>query len=89
MDSITESIVGWLNEQCTQGRPDVSFGPDTQLLEGGLLDSLNFLCLVTHIEESYELTIDEELLIPENFASASAVSLLIRKLTPVNAQSSG
>ena len=81
MDSITTDIVGWLNEQCTQGRTEVIIDTDTPLLEGNLLDSLHFLNLVTHIEEHYNLTIDEELLVPENFATPEAVSQLIKKLT--------
>ena len=81
MDTILNDIVGWLNEQCTQGRPDVSIEADTPLLDGGLLDSLHFLNLVTYIEEHYDLTIDEELLVPENFASPTTVSQLIKKLS--------
>ena len=83
MDSntILNDIVGWLNEQCTQGRSDVSIDADTLLLEGGLLDSLHFLNLVTYIEENYDLTIDEELLMPENFSTPTKVSQLIEKLS--------
>ena len=42
---------------------------DTALLEGGIIDSLGILELVTFIEEEFAISVVDEELVPENFSS--------------------
>ena len=44
-------------------------GGDTPLLEGGIVDSLGILELVTFIEEEFASSVVDEELVPENFSS--------------------
>lgn len=40
---------------------------DTNFFEKGIIDSTGILELVSYIEETYNLTIEDEDLVPENF----------------------
>ena len=50
-----------------------SISDDQSLLLAGLLDSSLMLDLVSHLEKSLGITIDEDDLTPENFESISAI----------------
>jgi len=50
-----------------------------QLLSGGLLDSLGVLDVVTILEQTFDLTVDDEELVPEHFESIESISAFIKK----------
>jgi len=47
------------------------------LLEGGILDSLRIMKLVTFIETKFDMQITDEELVPDNFETLISVSKLI------------
>jgi len=47
---------------------------DTSFLEEGIIDSTGVLELVTFLEETYEIQVDDEELIPENLDSINNVT---------------
>ena len=53
---------------------------NTDLLDSGVLDSLTIVYLVTQIEEHYHFSIDEKLIVPNNFSSVSKIAKLIAKI---------
>lgn len=63
----------------TQLHPEVTFTPDTRLLEE-LLDSFDIVTLVSEIDEEYGVVIPAQELIPENFDTGTALYRLIRRL---------
>ena len=52
---------------------DENLKEDTSFLENGIIDSTGILELVTFLEETYEITVEDEELIPENLDSISNV----------------
>ena len=60
--------------------PDVDFEATEDLVDDGILDSLDIVTLVTEINAELDVTIPAEEIIPENFNSASALFELITKL---------
>ena len=52
---------------------DVAIGDDTSFMQGHILDSTGFIELITHIEEAYGITVDDEEMVPENFDSLAAI----------------
>lgn len=53
---------------------------DASLLEGGVIDSIGVLTLVTWIEEAFGFTVEDEDVLPENLDSiASIVAYIERK----------
>ena len=59
---------------------DVDFTTNDELIDEGILDSLDIVTLVTEINAEFDVTIPAEEIIPENFNSARALMALINKL---------
>ncbi|BBO67309.1 acyl carrier protein [Desulfosarcina alkanivorans] len=52
---------------------------DTSFLEEGIIDSTGVLELVTFLEETYEIQVDDEELIPENLDSINNVTAYLEQ----------
>jgi acyl carrier protein len=52
---------------------DENLRENTSFLENGIIDSTGILELVTFLEETFEITVEDEELIPENLDSISNV----------------
>lgn len=61
-------------------RPDVDFEVEKQLIDNGILDSLDIISIMQEMEESFSVKIDIEDLEPENFNSVDAMISLIKKI---------
>lgn len=61
-------------------RPDVDFTKNDKLIEDHLLDSFDIVALVGEINETFEVQIGVEHLLPENFNSIKAIKELIERL---------
>lgn len=69
-----------LIEILSELHPDVDFTTNNELIDDGILDSLDIVTLVTEINAEFDVTIPAEEIIPENFNSAQALMALITKL---------
>jgi acyl carrier protein len=49
----------------------------SRLLEEGILDSLGVLELVNHLQDEVGISIEDEELVPENFASIHAIATFV------------
>lgn len=63
--------------------PDVDFATTVDLVDDGILDSLDIVTLVTEIDAEFDVTIPAEEIVPENFNSAEALMALIDRLDEV------
>lgn len=61
-------------------RPDVDFDNETELIDGGVLESMDIVAIVGEIKEAFDVTIGIEKLTPENFNSEEAILELIEQL---------
>lgn len=52
---------------------------DTSFLESGIIDSTGILELVTFLEETFGITVEDEELIPENLDSINSVEQYVEK----------
>ena len=59
---------------------DVDFTTATDLIDEGILDSLDIVTLVTEIDAELGVTIPAEEIVPENFNSAQALYALVERL---------
>ena len=71
-----DAIINWIKENCG---PNVTDGltPNTNLLEGGILDSLQIVNLISFLEEEFSVAIDMEEVVPENFESIQHIIELV------------
>jgi acyl carrier protein len=55
------------------------------LLEGGIIDSLGVLNLVTYIEQAFRISVSDEDLIPENFQTIEHISAFVQGKSSIQA----
>ena len=60
--------------------PEVDFDAEEDLIGEGVLDSLDIVTLITEINNTFDVSIPAEEVIPENFNSAAALWALIERL---------
>lgn len=60
-------------------RPEYDFLEEVDFIEAGMLDSFDVITLVTELEEQFDIQIDGEDIVPENFSSINAIKDLILK----------
>ena len=70
-----------LLEILTDLHSDVDFETEENLIDDGILDSMDIISLITEISEEYDVTITAKDIIPANFKSAKALYALIERLS--------
>ena len=63
-----------------QMHPDVDFESEEDLIGDGVLDSLDIVTLITEINDTFDVSIPAEEVVPENFCSMDAIWALIQRL---------
>lgn len=72
-----DKVLGIVNDL----RPDVDFEKEVKLIDDSILDSFDIVSLVFELNDAFDLSIDVDELVPENFNSVNAmVSLVEAKL---------
>ena len=61
-------------------RPEIDFETETALIDDGLLDSFDIISLVSEINDTFDINVNVNDLLPENFNSVDAILALIRRL---------
>ncbi len=61
-------------------RPDIDFTKENNLIDGGVLESLDIVMLVGMLCDEYNIEISMDDLLPENFNSAEAIYELVHRL---------
>ena len=61
-------------------RPDVDFEKETKLIDDEILDSFDIISIVSEINDEFDIDINVDDLLPENFNTAGAIYELITKL---------
>ena len=77
-ENAAAEIQGWLRENVTGGR---EVAPDEQLIENGVLTSLQTVELVTFLEERFDIMVEDEEFDEENFGSVEAIAGLVASKT--------
>ncbi len=63
----------------TELRPDVDPDTERKLIDDSILDSFDIVSLVFELNDVFELNIDVDELVPDNFNSIDAMIALIEK----------
>ncbi len=77
-------VQSWLEENCRQGAAEANLASDTNLVEAGILDSIQTLELVKYLEARFEISIPLEELYFENFETVAAVEGMVERLVVKN-----
>lgn len=54
------------------------FSDDESLLEAGIIDSFSMVDLISQLEKTYDIKIDEDDMMPENFDSVNAIAEFVQ-----------
>jgi len=57
------------------------FSEDASFLEEGIVDSTGVLELVMFVEETFDVAVQDEEIVPENFDSVSCLAVYVRRKT--------
>lgn len=60
--------------------PEVDFENEEGLIDDGILDSFDIVTLISEIQDVFDVTIDAQMIVPENFNSASAIYSMIQEI---------
>lgn len=60
--------------------PDVDFESEEQLVDDGILDSLDIVSLIGEIKRVFDVTVTAGDIIPDNFNTVQAMMALIERL---------
>ena len=69
-----------LMEILEEARPDLDFTVEKALIDDALLDSFDIISIVGEINDNFDIEINANDLLPENFNSAEAIWELITKM---------
>ncbi len=61
-------------------RQDIDFTSQDRLIDDGVLDSIDIIAIVTAVNDAFDVDINVQYLLPENFNSMEAIYRLICKL---------
>lgn len=76
-DAPVSGIMEWIRKTVEPRLGSVEIHPETRLLENGMLDSLQLMDLVFHMEEVYGVPVPLENLTPENFATPMTIAAMV------------
>lgn len=69
-----------LIEIMSEIRPDIDFETAEGLIDDDILDSFDIISIVSEVNEQFDIEINVNDLLPENFNTASALFELITKM---------
>ncbi len=70
-------IKQFIESELLYDKDSVNVGEKDSLIETGVIDSLGIVKLLAFLEETFSIRIPDDELIPENFETIEAISLLI------------
>jgi acyl carrier protein len=77
----TEQVQDFIIQELRWGGPREQLTPDYPLLENSVIDSLGLMQIVQFLEVECGVEIADEELVPENFATLSAIAKLVESKT--------
>jgi len=78
VDDVQDKLSQFITEEFAYERRQPHVAPEEPLLDGGLVDSVGVLRLAAFIEEHFDIQVEDEDLIPENFQTVRAVAAFVR-----------
>jgi acyl carrier protein len=79
MNDIRADVRRYVEENFIMGAATTLIADSDSFIEHHVLDSTGFLELITHLEEVYGITVEDEEMIPENLDSVNAVCAFVTR----------
>jgi acyl carrier protein len=82
MDRLEQELRRFVVENYLFGEGDGQLSNDDSFLDKGIIDSTGVLELVSHLEKTYAIKVQDEELIPENLDSVNRLTRFLRTKLP-------
>ena len=79
MNTVSDRIRHFIVHDIMFKDDDSEIGTDDSLLEKGIIDSTGIIQLVTFLEKEFNIKIENQDLLPENFESINSITALVKK----------
>ena len=79
MDTKQKDIKAFIVDSFLFGSGGESLTPEASLLDQGIIDSTGVLELVSFLEKTYGIDVDDEELVPENLDSLSSIAAYVTR----------
>ncbi len=77
MENIKQKIRDYIIENFLFGDTDFEFDDDTSFMDAGIIDSTGILELITFIEETFNIEVNDEEILPSNLDSLNKLENFI------------
>ncbi len=78
-ESVAQLLRDYITQEIAYDRSDLNLTNEFELIEQGVIDSMGILRVVTFLEEKYEIAMDPQDLMLENFATIDAITAFVTK----------
>ncbi len=85
MQTIEEKIKEYISKNILFTRKGYPYEDSTSFLDNGIVDSVNVMELVMFVEETFNIKVKDEDIIPDNFDSVECLSNYVRSIQKVTA----
>lgn len=75
--SIEDRLRAFINEELRTDGVSERLADDHDLLEHKIIDSLGIFQIVSFLETEFDVEVDDEELVPDNFATIGAISRMV------------
>lgn len=75
----SDNIRNFITNEILHGSLNHPLEDHDSLIESGIIDSLGIMTLLAYVEQQFSIEISGDDLIPENFASISAITALVER----------
>lgn len=79
MDDVKTQIRAYLLSNFLMGGTADELRDDTSFIQSHVLDSMGFVELITHVEETFGIKVEEDEMVPANFDSVAKVAGFIAR----------
>lgn len=79
MSDIQSQVRQFIEDTFILGTKKITFGASDSFLDLHLIDSTGFLELITYLEETFEITVKDNEMVPENLDSLAAIDAFLAR----------
>ncbi len=81
MNDVEQFVIDYLRSRALSRSTAGALDGASRLMESGILDSLELMSLVSHVEQAYGFTLPDEEFVPENFETPRAIADMIKRVS--------
>ncbi len=78
MEDIKTNLREYIVENFLFGDTETAFTDDDSFMEEGILDSTGILDIISHVEATFNIKIDDDEILPENLDSLTKMEIFIK-----------